>query len=98
MLSTYFYIRKQNQKNKLNATIMKTNDKVVFNLNDLSDYTGITKSYLYKLTSTAAIPHFKPNGKMVFFNKAEIDQWLQRNRVTLANEIETKAATMATLK
>ena len=77
---------------------MKTNDKVVFNLNDLSDYTGITKSYLYKLTSTAAIPHFKPNGKMVFFNKAEIDQWLQRNRVTLANEIETKAATMATLK
>lgn len=73
-------------------------EKTVINLTDLAAYTGISKSTLYKLTSNAQIPHFKPNGKMVFFNKAEIDQWLQRNRVSTSNELNQKAADISTLK
>jgi excisionase family DNA binding protein len=74
--------------------------KTVFNFDEVAAYTGLSKSYLYKLTHTAQIPHFKPQGKYIYFNKADIDQWLQRNPVTPVNadEIEQQAATYVALK
>jgi excisionase family DNA binding protein len=71
--------------------------KTVFNFDELTVYTGLSKSYLYKLTSTGQIPHSKPNGKVIFFEKILIDQWLLRNRVKTAGEIEMEAATHVTL-
>lgn len=68
------------------------------NLDDLANYTGISKSYLYKLTSQGIIPHSKPFGKMLFFEKEEIDKFLLSKKVKLASELETKAATYVTLK
>jgi prophage regulatory protein len=54
--------------------------KNVLNINELSDYTGYSKSYIYKLTSRNAIPYFKPSGKAVFFDRIEIDTWLLKNK------------------
>ena len=54
--------------------------KHVLNINELSDYTGYSKSYIYKLTSRNAIPYFKPSGKSVFFDRMEIDVWLLKNK------------------
>ena len=54
--------------------------KNVININELSDYTGYSKSYIYKLTSRNAIPYFKPSGKAVFFDRMEIDVWLLKNK------------------
>ena len=54
--------------------------KNVLNINELSDYTGYSKSYIYKLTSRNAIPYFKPSGKSVFFDRMEIDVWLLKNK------------------
>ena len=54
--------------------------KNVLNINELSDYTGYSKSYIYKLTSRNAIPYFKPSGKAVFFDRVEIDVWLLKNK------------------
>ncbi|MDB4093852.1 helix-turn-helix domain-containing protein [Flavobacteriaceae bacterium] len=54
--------------------------KNVLNINELSDYTGYSKSYIYKLTSRNAIPYFKPSGKAVFFDRMEIDVWLLKNK------------------
>ena len=73
-------------------------DKTVMNLNDLATYTGLSKSYLYKLTSSGAIPHYKPMCKILFFDKAEIDAFLKQNRVATAQELEIKASTFVTLK
>lgn len=42
-------------------------------------YLGISESYLYKLTSAKKIPHYKPNGRLVFFNREELKQWAMRN-------------------
>lgn len=74
--------------------------KTVFNFDEAASYTGLSKSYLYKCTSAGTIPHFKPQGKHIYFNKAEVDQWLQRNPVTPVNEaeIEEQAATYVALK
>ena len=54
--------------------------KNVLNIRELSDYTGFSISYIYKLTSRSSIPYFKPNGKTVFFDRMEIDVWLLKNK------------------
>ena len=60
--------------------------KNVLNLNELSEYTGYSKSYIYKLTSRNAIPYFKPSGKAIFFDRVEIDTWLLKNKHKQVNE------------
>ncbi len=72
--------------------------KSVFNLEETATYTGLSKSYLYKLTSTGAIPHYKPNGKICYFNRLELDDWMQQNRVSTTKEIGRRATHYITLK
>ena len=66
--------------------------KEVLNFNDACSYLDISASHLYKLTSQKSIPHFCPQGKKLYFNRIELDEWLQRNRQTSTDEIETMAA------
>ncbi|MGL5938148.1 MAG: helix-turn-helix domain-containing protein [Phocaeicola sp.] len=54
--------------------------KKVLNLNDLALFTGLSKSCLYRLTCTQQIPHYK-QGKQLFFNREEIEQWLMSNPI-----------------
>ena len=74
--------------------------KTVLTFDEVAQYTGLSKSYLYKLTSTAKIPCYKPQGKHIYFNKIEIDLWLQRNPSKPLNEdeLEEQASTYVTLK
>jgi excisionase family DNA binding protein len=73
------------------------NQKAVLNFDEVSKYTGFSKSYLYKLSCSGGIPCFKPNGKHIFFNKNEIDNWLLQNRKATNAEIDSKAATYVAL-
>lgn len=66
--------------------------KDVFNFDEGCEYLDLSPSHMYKMTSTGAIPHYKPNGKKIYFKRLELDQWLLRNRVTSTAEIEVKAA------
>ncbi len=72
--------------------------KTVLNFDEVAAYTGLSKSYLYKLTCSGGIPCYKPQGKHIYFNKQEIDQWLLQNRKATTKELEDKAATFVTLK
>lgn len=67
--------------------LLLTNKKVL-NIVDLSNYTGISTSYLYKLTSENKIPYYKPNGKNLYFDKDEVDTWLLRNKIECENVIK----------
>lgn len=55
-------------------------------------FLDLSKSHLYKLTSTAQIPHYKPNGKRVYFSKRELEEWLLRNPVKTNAEIDEAAS------
>jgi prophage regulatory protein len=68
---------KTNQERLEKLLLAKKN---VLNIRELSDYTGYSISYIYKLTSRNAIPYFKPSGKAVFFDRMEIDVWLLKNK------------------
>ncbi|MGJ8759370.1 MAG: helix-turn-helix transcriptional regulator [Polaribacter sp.] len=72
--------------------------KTVLNFDEVTTYTGLSKSYLYKLTSTGGIPCFKPQGKHIYFSKQEIDQWLLQNRKATNDELEKQAVTFVTLQ
>ena len=65
--------------------------KQVLTLEEACDYTGISRSYLYKLTSAGIIPHSKPNGKMIFFDINLLNEWLLRNDRKSKCEIEDMA-------
>ena len=86
-------IKTNKMKDKLNTAPegASLNSKEVLNASEACQYTGFSKSYLYKLTSRREIPHYKPSGKMVFFNRLELEAWLQTNRVSTAAQIAGEA-------
>jgi excisionase family DNA binding protein len=81
-----------------NIESLLLSQKTVLNFDEVAAYTGLSKSYLYKLTSTGGIPCYKPQGKHIYFNKQEIDQWLLQNRKATTRELDNQAATFVTLK
>lgn len=56
-----------------------------------ASFLNLSKSYLYKLTSGNLIPHYKPQGKMLYFEKAELEAWLRQNPVKTQTQIEQEA-------
>lgn len=65
--------------------------KEVLTSDEAAKYMGISKSYLYKLTMRKEIPHYKPMGKVVYFNRFELEEWLQTNRISTASEVNQQA-------
>lgn len=65
--------------------------KEVLTSDEAARYMGISKSYLYKLTMRGEIPHYKPMGKMCYFNRTELEAWLQQNRCATTTEINDRA-------
>ena len=66
--------------------------KTVLNLEEVAAFTGLSKSCIYKKSSTGGIPCYKPTNKQLFFNRNEIEKWLLSNRKPTREEIETQAA------
>lgn len=68
-----------------------TLQKNVLTFDEACIFSGLSKSYLYKLTSAQKIPHYKPSGKLIYFNREELEAWLLQNRVTPSDELDRKA-------
>ena len=71
--------------------------KTVLNLEEVLLYTGLSKSYMYKLTSTGGIPCYKPQGKHIFFKKSEVEDWLLQNKKITTKELD-EIANIYTIK
>ena len=61
-------------------------------LKEAAEFLDFSRSYLYRLTSQGRVPCYKPEGKRVYFDRAELVNWLKRNRIRPQEEIEGKAA------
>lgn len=66
--------------------------KNVLSFDEASKYLNLSKSYLYKLTSAQQIPHYKPQGKMIYFEKDALDAWLRQNPVKTQTQISQEAS------
>lgn len=51
----------------------------------------VSKSFLYKLTHKKQIPHYKPTGKLVYFNKTDLEKFLLSGKVKTNEEISELA-------
>lgn len=69
--------------------------KEVLTLDEVSRYMGVSKSYIYKMAQTRQIPCYKPNGKLIFFDRAEVEQWLKKSRCMTEEELNQKAIKQA---
>ncbi len=46
---------------------------------------------MYKLTSGRIIPHHVPNGKLIYFKRAEVDEWVLHNKRNSMEEIQKES-------
>lgn len=67
--------------------------KKVLTFDEAASYMGMSKSCLYKMTSQKIVPHYKPNGKMIFFDREELETYLLSVRVKPQTEIDEAAST-----
>lgn len=67
--------------------------KRVLNIEEASIITGLSKSRIYSLTSANKIPFYKsPEGRALYFERDELENWLLARRFETTEEIEQKAA------
>lgn len=66
-------------------------EKKILTIENVAEMLGVSKSYVYKLTSKRILPHYKPMGKVVYFKREEIEDWIFRNRMTTGEELEMQA-------
>ncbi len=60
-------------------------EKRIMTIEELSEYTGYKKSYLYKKTMSGLIPgSSKPGNGRLFFDREKIDRWLLGDAEILA--------------
>ena len=62
--------------------------KEVLTSDEAARYMGISRSYLYKLTMTRKIPHYKPTGKVCYFDRRELEDFLRSGRVSMNETID----------
>lgn len=58
---------------------------------EAAKFLGIKVSYLHKLMMRRVIPYYKPNGKLCFFDKAELEAWMKNVRVASQSELDQQA-------
>ena len=64
--------------------------KSVLSIEDAALVTGISKSFIYKMTSRHEIPHYK-KGRLLYFDRKELEDWMKQNRVQTKAEAEQQA-------
>ena len=65
--------------------------KEVLNLEEAASFLGIAKSTLYKMTHENRIPFYKPAGKLIYFEKSILLEWIRSNRIMSEAELQEEA-------
>lgn len=68
-------------KEVLNEILESLNqkDKSIYTFQEGCNYCGISASFMYKQTSQGKIKFYKPEGKLIYFRKEDLDSWMLRN-------------------
>ncbi|MGC5746030.1 helix-turn-helix domain-containing protein [Chryseobacterium sp. NFX27] len=63
--------------------------KEVLTFKEASALLGVSSSMLYKLTHKRAITFYKPNGKLIYFKRADLLNWMLSNKEEAIEETNT---------
>lgn len=89
----------QKELSELKQLITQTNlfQKRVLTCKEAAIYSGRSLSNLYKLTSAGELPHSKPEGKMIYIDREELETWMLRNPIKTNEVIEGITSTRVVL-
>jgi excisionase family DNA binding protein len=65
--------------------------KEILSLEEAAEYLQLSKSCLYKMTSSKEIPYYVPGGKKIYFKRNELDNWVFKSKVNSVNEFDIEA-------
>ena len=69
--------------------------KDFLSIDEVAAYLRISKSSVYKLTSSRELTVYKPNGKNIFILRSDLNNWIKRNPTLSNEEIEKQANIIA---
>ena len=56
-------------------------------IDEASKHLGLSKNYIYSLVHKGKIPFYKPNGKKIYFNRLELNDWIAKSKVQSLEEM-----------
>lgn len=65
--------------------------KDFLNIDEVATYLKISKSSVYKMTSSKELTVYKPNGKNIFILRSDLNDWIKRNPYLSNEEIEKQS-------
>lgn len=74
--------------NQLDVQIPKDQNVEFLDLRQAAELLKLKPSYMYSLIHQKRIPYYKPNGKLVYFNKSELIKWIMGSKVKTIDEME----------
>jgi excisionase family DNA binding protein len=63
----------------------------ILSLEEAAAYLQLSKSCLYKMTSSKEINYYVPGGKKIYFRRNELDNWVFKSKVNSVNEFDIEA-------
>jgi len=87
-------LRKQDEKISRIEKLLAF-QKEILTFNEAALYTGLSKSFLYKITSRKEISYSKPGGKLIYFKKQTLIDWMKKNPISVQDEIDKEASSIS---
>jgi excisionase family DNA binding protein len=75
---------------KINALLKNQikEQKAVLSFREALAYLDVSKSFLYKLTSSNSITFFKPSGKLIYFKRTDLNNWVFQKEFQQTSSVE----------
>jgi excisionase family DNA binding protein len=77
----------QTMSSKMNYILQKE----ILTFEEACIYLDRSASSMYKLTSGRLIPHYVPTGKLIYFKRIELDEWVLHNKRCSLEEIDNES-------
>jgi len=90
-MTTYDSILQRLNKIEELLNEIRAEKDVMMDFSQAAEYLSLSKSHLYKLSMRGAIPHYKPQGKKIYFSKRELDQWMKGRPIKTSQKLEQEA-------
>lgn len=66
--------------------------KRLLSIEEAAKLSGVSVSYIQKLTSSRQIPHSKPTGKLIFIHRKDLEAFLSQNYISSNEEMNNNVA------
>lgn len=63
--------------------------KPILSAEEAAEFLSMKTSYLYKLTSGRKLTFSRPNGKLIYFRRSDLEDFLLRNEIPAINDEES---------